>query len=110
MTEPQAKLGQHSGIGYELVLALDVLVLQMVEQPVDASALAFFQEEEAKALHAEYLRLVRVAHLAQGAAAGGHSADARAPEGSVEEEEEGEEEASSSLSSSSTGVWVLPAE
>ena len=38
---PQGRVGQHSGIGYELVLALDVPVLQMVEQPVDASALAF---------------------------------------------------------------------
>ena len=109
-----AKLGQHSGIGYELVLALDVPVLQMVEQPVDASALAFF-EEEAKALHAEYLVLARGAGpcclLPRRAAAGGHSADARAPrEGSGEEEEEEEEEASSSLSSSSTGVWVLLAE
>ena len=27
VAEPQAKLGQHSGIGYELVLALDVPVL-----------------------------------------------------------------------------------
>ena len=72
---------------------------------MDASALAFLEEEEAKALN--------VSHLAQGAASGGHSADARAPpEGSREEEEEEEEEkeASSSLSSSSTGVWVLPAE
>ena len=61
VAEPQAKLGQHSGIGYELVLALDVPVLQMVEQPVDTSALAFFEEEEAKALNAEYLMLARTA-------------------------------------------------
>ena len=58
---PQGRVGQHSGIGYELVLALDVPVLQMVEQPVDASALAFFEEEEAKALNAEYLMLARSA-------------------------------------------------
>ena len=58
---PQGRVGQHSGIGYELVLALDVPVLQMVEQPVDASALAFFEEEEAKALNAEYLTLARSA-------------------------------------------------
>ena len=32
---PQGRVGQHSGIGYELVLALDVPVLHMVEQPVD---------------------------------------------------------------------------
>ena len=61
VAEPQAKLGQHSGIGYELVLALDVPVLQMVEQPVDASALAFLEEEEAKALNVEYLTLARTA-------------------------------------------------
>ena len=35
VAEPQASLGQHSGIGYELVLALDVPVLQMAEHPVD---------------------------------------------------------------------------
>ena len=35
VAEPQVKLGQHSGIGYELVLALDATVLRMVEQPVD---------------------------------------------------------------------------
>ena len=46
VAEPQAKLGQHSGIGNELVLALDVLVLHMVEQPVDVSALAFLMEAE----------------------------------------------------------------
>ena len=46
VSEPQAKLGQHGGIGHELVLALDVPVLQMVEQPVDASALAFLVEAE----------------------------------------------------------------
>ena len=62
VAEPQAKLGKHSGIGYELDLALDVPVLEMVEQPLDASALAFFEEEEeAKALHAEYLVLARTA-------------------------------------------------
>ena len=32
VAEPQARLGQHSGIGCELVLPLDVPVLQMVEQ------------------------------------------------------------------------------
>ena len=46
---PQATLGQHSGIGYQLVLAFDVSVLQMVEQLVDASALAFIKEQEEKA-------------------------------------------------------------
>ena len=61
VAEPQAKLGQHSGIGYELVLALDVPVLQMVEQPVDASALAFLEEEEAKALNAEHSMLAPTA-------------------------------------------------
>ena len=35
VAEPQAKLGQHSGIGYELVLALGAPVLHMVEQPLD---------------------------------------------------------------------------
>ena len=48
VAEPQARLGQHSGIGFELVLALDVLVLQMAEQPVDASALAFLEMAESK--------------------------------------------------------------
>ena len=37
---PQGRVGQHSGIGCELVLALDVFVLQMAEQLVDASSLA----------------------------------------------------------------------
>ena len=35
VAEPQEKLGQHSGIGCELVLALDAPVLHVVEQPVD---------------------------------------------------------------------------
>ena len=43
---PQGRVGQHSGIGYELILALDVPVLQMAEHPVDASALAFKEQEE----------------------------------------------------------------
>ena len=47
--EPQGRDGQHSGIGHEVVQALGVPVLQMVEQPVDASALAFIKEEEAEA-------------------------------------------------------------
>ena len=55
---PQGRVGQHSGIGYELVLALDVPVLQMVEQPVDASALAFPEEIEANDLEVEYMKLV----------------------------------------------------
>ena len=55
---PQGRVGQHSGIGYELVLALDVPVLQMVEQPVDASALAFLEEIEANDLEDEYMKLV----------------------------------------------------
>ena len=59
VAEPQARLGQHSGIGYELVLTLDVPVLQMVEQPVDASALAVLEEAEAKDLEVEYTELVR---------------------------------------------------
>ena len=33
--EPQGRIGQHCGVGFELVLALDVPVLQMVEQPVE---------------------------------------------------------------------------
>ena len=33
--EVQGRIGQHSGIGFELVRALDVPVLQMVEQPVE---------------------------------------------------------------------------
>ena len=49
------------GIGYELVPALDVPVLQTVEQPVDASAMAFLEEEEAKALNAEFSMLARTA-------------------------------------------------
>ena len=61
VAEQQEKLGQHRGIGYEFVLAFDVLVLQMVEQPADASALAFFEEEEAKVLEVEYLELARSA-------------------------------------------------
>ena len=59
VAEPHEKLGQHSGIGYELVHSLDVPVLQMVEQPVDASALALLEEEEEKDLAAEYMELVR---------------------------------------------------
>ena len=55
---PQGRVGQRSGIGFELVLALDVPVLQMVEQPVDASALAFLEEIEANQLEVEYMQLV----------------------------------------------------
>ena len=33
--EPQGRIGQHCGVGFELVQALDVPVLQMVEQPVE---------------------------------------------------------------------------
>ena len=33
--EPKGRMGQHCGVGYELVQALDVLVLQMVEQHVE---------------------------------------------------------------------------
>ena len=51
---PQGRVGQHSGIGYELVLALDVPVLQMAEQLVDASAQA-----EANDLEVEFMELVR---------------------------------------------------
>ena len=58
---PQEMLVQHSGIHYELVLALVVPVLRMVEQPVDASALSFFEEAEAKDLEVEYLELARTA-------------------------------------------------
>ena len=47
---PQGRVGQHSGIGY---------VRQMVEQPVDASALAVFEEAEAKDLEVECMELVR---------------------------------------------------
>ena len=60
---PQGRVGQHSGIGYELVLALDVPVLQMVEQPVDASALAFLEEIEANDLEDEYMKLVHAGFL-----------------------------------------------
>ena len=34
----QGRIGQHSGIGFELVRALDVPVLQMVEQPVEVDS------------------------------------------------------------------------
>ena len=50
---------QHTGNGNELVQALDVPVLQTVEQPADAPALAFFEEAEAKELEVEYVELVR---------------------------------------------------
>ena len=33
--EPQGRMGQHCGVGYELVQALAVPVLHMVEQPVE---------------------------------------------------------------------------
>ena len=33
--EPQGRFGHHCGVGFELVQALDVRVLQMVEQPVE---------------------------------------------------------------------------
>ena len=33
--EPQGRIGQHCGVGFELVQALDVPVLQMVEQSVE---------------------------------------------------------------------------
>ena len=56
---PKGRVGQHSGIGYELVLALDVPVLQKAEQPVDASSLAFLEEAEANDLEVEYMELVR---------------------------------------------------
>ena len=46
-------LGSTSGIGYE------VPVLQLAEQPVDASSLAFLEEAEVKALEVEYMELVR---------------------------------------------------
>ena len=36
--QPQGAMVQHSGIGFELVQALDVPVLQMVEQPVDVDS------------------------------------------------------------------------
>ena len=90
-----------SGIGYELVLALDVRVLQMVEQPVDAAALAFLEEVEANDLEVEYMKLVH---------AGFHNSPALTErmqevmvrrhvlrqKGSWEEEEEEEEEADAS--------------
>ena len=106
---PQGRVGQHSGIGYELVLALDVPVLQMVEQPVDASALAFLEEVGGErpggGVHAAGPRWLPQIPRFDREDAGGHAAEARAPpEGSREEEEEEEEEASSSLSSSST--WL----
>ena len=57
---PQGRVGQHSGIGYEPVLALDVPVLQLAEQSVDASSLAFLEEAEEQALEVEYMELVRL--------------------------------------------------
>ena len=45
VAEPQAKLGQHSGIGYELVLALDAPV-QQVDVLVRVDELLKRQEEE----------------------------------------------------------------
>ena len=36
--EVQGRVGQHSGIGFELVQALDVPVLQMVGQPVEVDS------------------------------------------------------------------------
>ena len=102
--------GQHSGIGCELVLALDVPVLQMVEQPVDASALAFLEEEEeAKALQVEYLMLARTAtshkvrlreviqrmHVLRQKGRGSKKKKKRRKK---------------RLPRSPTGVWVLPAE
>ena len=36
--QPQGAMVQHSGIGFELMQALDVPVLQMVEQPVDVDS------------------------------------------------------------------------
>ena len=94
---PHWLVRQHSGIGYELVLALDVLVLQLAEQPVDGSSLAFLEEQEEKALEVEYMELVRfwllqVPSLAR-ADEGSRAADASAPE----EEEEEEEKDSSDL-------------
>ena len=50
VAEPQARLGQHSGIGHELVLALVVPVLQMAEQLVE--------EAEEEALAVEYVGVV----------------------------------------------------
>ena len=96
VAEPQAMLGQYSGIGCELVLALDVPVLQMVELGGGVH-------------EAGPCRLPQVPRFAR-ADAGVRAAEARAPpEGSWEKKKK-EEEASSSLSSSSTGVWVLPEE
>ena len=72
-------------LGYELLLALDVPVLQMAEQPVDASALTFLED-----LAVEYLELGRTASSGLGrAVAGGRSAEARAPPERSREEEEG---------------------
>ena len=61
VAEPQAKLVQHSGIGYELVLALDAPVLHMVEQPVDVlvrvDELLKKQEEEEEEEEEEVRRM-----------------------------------------------------
>ena len=82
--EPHGRDGQHSGIGHEVVQALGVPVLQMVEQPVDASALAFIKEEEAEAKDLEVecmelgpCRLPQVLSFAR--ADEGRSAKASAP-------------------------------
>ena len=56
---PQGRVGQHSGIDHELVLALGVPVLQLAEQPVDVSALAFLEEAEANDLEVEYMERMR---------------------------------------------------
>ena len=53
VAEPQARLGQHSGIGCELVLTL--------EQPVDASALAFIKEQEEKGVGVGFREKLEVA-------------------------------------------------
>ena len=44
--EPQGRIGQHCGVGIELVQAIDVPVLQMVEQP-ESGHLAGYRSAQA---------------------------------------------------------------
>ena len=86
-------------------------MLQVVEQPVDASALAFLEEAEANDLEVEYMELVRSGFSKSPASLermrGSRSAEASAPpEGSREEEEE-EEEAKSFPRAPLFGLFLL---
>ena len=95
--ELQGRVERHCGVGYELVLAPDVPVLQMVEQSVGRFCAGFPRGGGGEGFGGGVsgtgpFRLPRLPGLGR-AAAGGRSAEARAPpEGSWEEEEEEEEE------------------